>query len=373
MNVLFLDSIEKEVYGGMEEWIRLVASGLRERGLAVFVAGREDSEFMRRVHKADPQVCLFPLEISGDFNPITIAKLRKFLDSHSIDIIIVNFNKDIRLGGLAARMQGNTRVVWSVGLDITRKSIVHRVLTPKLIDGVVVPSQSLKNQIIRWGYIQPESVEVIPIGIPTLDHPVDRTKYKEVIRSKYSLPDNCTIAVTAGRFVEQKGHSYLLDAIPEIIKNNPDMRFLWLGNGPLESTLRNKASHLGIESYLIFAGMLDSVHDELDGADMMIHPSVEEPFGIAILEGMRAGLPVIASNVGGIPEVVDTNCACLVDPCNGKAISVAVNNLLADKGRLTTMGHESQKRYNDNFTLLGMCNHVERYLSTVMRKKEHHD
>ena len=130
MNVLFLDSIERNTYGGMEEWIRLVARGLRLRGHGVVVAGRSGSEFLRRMISSD--IPSLDLAISGDFNLLTIARVRRQLEADEIDVVCVNFTKDIRLGGLAARWSGSARVVWSVGLDITKDSWSHRWFTPKL-------------------------------------------------------------------------------------------------------------------------------------------------------------------------------------------------------------------------------------------------
>ncbi|RKX27260.1 MAG: glycosyltransferase, partial [Candidatus Zixiibacteriota bacterium] len=131
MNILFLNSIEKATYGGMEEWICLTAGGLVARGHHVTVAGRPGSEFLRRVSETEPGVTILPLAISGDFNPATITKLKKSLTENSIDVIVVNFNKDIRLGGLAAKLERYPKVIWSVGLNITKDSLIHRHLTPR--------------------------------------------------------------------------------------------------------------------------------------------------------------------------------------------------------------------------------------------------
>ncbi|HKK21406.1 MAG TPA: glycosyltransferase family 4 protein, partial [candidate division Zixibacteria bacterium] len=173
MNVAFLDSIETTTYGGMEEWIRLVAEGLAARGHSVTVIGREDSDFLHRMEGGNDSIRLEPMRISGDFDPMTIARLKRVLSDNAIELISVNFNKDVRLGGLAALFNGNTRVAWSLGLNITSDSVAHRFLTPRLISGVIVPSQALKNEVAASGYIEPDSVEVIPIGIPSLSRKPD--------------------------------------------------------------------------------------------------------------------------------------------------------------------------------------------------------
>ena len=98
MNILFLDSIDKNIFGGMEEWIRLVGAGLNLKGHNIYIASRRDSTFLKRVSVGNPELNQIPLSISGDFNPATIAKLYSEIKTKQIDIILVNFNKDLRLG-----------------------------------------------------------------------------------------------------------------------------------------------------------------------------------------------------------------------------------------------------------------------------------
>ena len=76
MNILFLDSIDKETYGGYQNWIRLVAMELIKRGHKITIAGRPDSEYLRRVGEADEHIVQYPLKLSGDFHPVTISKLK---------------------------------------------------------------------------------------------------------------------------------------------------------------------------------------------------------------------------------------------------------------------------------------------------------
>ncbi|MBI5267187.1 MAG: glycosyltransferase family 4 protein [candidate division Zixibacteria bacterium] len=366
MNILFLDSIECETYGGMEEWIRLVAGGLAGRGHTTLVAGRTGSEFLRRV--GSHGITTLPLAISGDFNPITIARVRQTLVEANIDLICVNFTKDIRLGGLAARWSGATKVVWSVGLDITKDSLAHRWFTPKLVDAVLVPSESLKRQITALEYVKPELVTVIPIGIE------DRSNVAAInLRSVYQLPADAIVSVTVGRFVEQKGHATLIDALPLIMEKVQNALCLFLGNGPLEASLRSRATALGIADHIAFGGMVDDVAPLIAGADLMIHPAVEEPFGIAVLEGMRAGLPIVASQVGGIPEVVGADGgARLVEPRNPIALAGAVIDMLENREEMRRAGAKNRQRFLEHFSLVQMIDRVEATFHSIAQAEPQH-
>ncbi len=372
MNILFLNSIEKGTYGGMEEWIRLAATGLARRGHDVTVAGRRGSQYLKRVSNTGTAVRTLELNISGDFNPVTISKVKKFLSAKKADVVVVNFNKDVRLGGLAARWEGGPRVVWSVGLDITKDNLVHRYLTPKLIDGVIVPSQALKRQITKAGYINERMVEVIPIGVDQKDSNLSRQQTAVNLRDKYHLPETSVVAVTVGRFVEQKGHCYLVQAAVEIVRKHPQVIFLFLGDGPLRERLESQIARLDLKKRFVLAGMLDDVGEELAGADLMIHPSVEEPFGIALVEGMRAGLPIVATRVGGIPEViVEGETAILAEPHSAEHLSAAVRELLADPSKMRSFGLAGQRRWRSEFQLTTMIDRLDRCLTEFSKVASH--
>ena len=371
MNILFLDSIERETYGGMEEWIRLVAGGLASRGHRTMVAGRSGSEFLRRV--SSHGVSILPLSISGDFNPITIAQVKQVLVGNDIDLICVNFTKDIRLGGLAARWRGPTKVIWSVGLDITKDSFSHRWFTPKLVDAVIVPSESLKRQITALEYVRPEYVRVIPIGIEESDEAVATSAAGVSLRKMFRLPPDAIVAVTVGRLVEQKGHATLIDALPAILQKAPHLFCLFLGDGPLEPHLRARATALGVTQHLVFGGMVDDVAPVIAGSDLMIHPSVEEPFGIALLEGMRAGLPIVASHVGGIPEVVGIEGgARLVEAGNPSALAGAVTDMLEDREDMRRAGEKNRQRFLAHFLLARMIDSVESAFRAIAQVEPQH-
>lgn len=366
MNLLFLNSIETDVFGGVESWIGFVSKGLIERGHRVGIAGRPGSEFIRRTAASAPGAEILELAISGDFNPFTIGKVKQYVDQRDIDIVIVNFNKDVRIGGLAARWNSFTRVVWRVGVNLTKDSLAHRFLTPRLVDGVITPSESLKRQITELGYITEEMVQVIHTGIRDTNLNVSKAEAVRQLREKYGLPADCPVAVTSGRFVDQKGHRYLVEAAPMIVQRFPQMRFLLLGDGPLESEVRSQIDRLNLKEHFVFAGLLDDFDLELAGSDIMLHPAVIEPFGIVLLEGMRAGLPVVACRVDGIPEVVaEAETALLVEPGDAESLAISTIALLGDRSMTTSFGEAGRERWRREFSYDVMLDKVEQYLEEI--------
>ena len=367
MNIMFFDTIEEDIFGGVEKWMGMVADGLIRRGHTMYLAGRKDSEFLRLSGSTNPAINIFELDISGDFNPATINLISKFLKENKIEIIVANFNKAVRLGGLASKLGTNTKLIWRVGLNLTKNKFIHRWLTPKLISGVISPSQALKDQIVSSGYITEAMVRVIPTGINEIETKISKTEARAKLLKKYQLPENAVISVTSGRFVNQKGHVFLIEAAKEIVKKYDNVRFLLVGNGQLEEMLKEKIKENQLENNFVFCGFLDNYDLEFLGADFMTHPSIEEPFGIALLEGMRAELPVIASRVGGIPEVVTENeTALLIEPERPELIARAIISFLDDPATMKKIGRAGFERWKNQFKYDIMVERVEHYIKEVM-------
>ncbi len=370
MNLLFLDSVERDTFGGYENWILLAADYFVRKGYPVTAVGRSGSEYLRRAAAFNSQIETVGLPISGDFNPLTIYRLRSLLAQERIDLMVVNFNKDVRLGGLAARWYGSTRVCWRLGLDITANGWAHRFFSPRLVDGVIVPSHALKKQVMRHGYLRDDMIRVIHNGTEDKAFVRPDPVAQAALRRKYQLSDHDLVAVVAGRFVDQKGHIYLVEAATQIVAQVPQVRFLLLGNGPLEPLLKQRIAELKLDKYFVFAGMLDNIDAELAGADLMVHPAVEEPFSHSILEGMRAGLPIVASNVGGVPEALaDEVNALLVPSKDPVLLAKAVVRMLKDAGLRDRFSQATQARWREQFRADAMMLQVEEYFELLLAKR----
>ncbi len=368
MKILFFDSIDSDIFGGLENWIGIVASNFVERGHDITVAGRPDSEFLRRIAVLSDEIKLLPVKISGDFNPFTIKTIKNYLAENDIDIAIVNFNKDIRLAGLASGWHGRTRVVWRVGLDITRDKLIHKLLTPRLIDGVITPSHDLKRQIMQHGYITDEMVKVIHNGTTIKEFPRSNPAAKKALLEKYNLPGDSMVAVSVSRFVNHKGHVHLIDAAREVVARHPEIVFIFLGDGPLEADHRARIGEYGLAKHFVFAGMLDDLDTELGGADIAVHPSIIEPFSNALLECMRAGLAIVATRVGGTAEaVIHNEHAILVEPADPDALAGAILRYLDAPDLLRQFGDAAQKRWREEFTIDTMLDKVENHLKGFLK------
>jgi|CXWL01.1.fsa_nt_gi glycosyltransferase involved in cell wall biosynthesis len=364
MNILFVNSIAPTIWGGMEEWIRLVASGLTNKGHRCFVCGRPNSVFLETIGREHPEITRFPVHMRADFSPFAIARIRKIIVQNQIDLVVTNFTKDLRLAGIAAKLAGNVPVIWSLGSNLAGSGVIHQWLTPRLTAHILVPSLALASEIGVHEYLNKAKFQITPIGLPdisTMDTIVSRLQ----IRRQFGIPDDAVVAVTSGRLVEQKGHDILLRAFVQIAGTHPGLLLLWLGDGPQRSELEQEIIRFNLSSRVILAGMRDHVPEILSACDFMIHPSRVEPYGIAILEGMRAGLPIIATQVGGIPEVTGSSAFALFPPDNDLALAHAMGTLASDMSLRADYGARSRKRYLDTLTYERMISDLEHYFAEV--------
>jgi len=161
--------------------------------------------------------------------------------------------------------------------------------------------------------------------------------------------------VTVGRLVEQKGHQVLIEALAAL----PDVLLLVAGDGPLRGALEAQAGRLGLADRVRFLGNVDDVPSLLARAEVFVLTSFNEGLPLAVLEALGAGLPVVATRVGGTPELVLTNVnGILVEPGDAKGTAAAVRTLLDDPNVAARLGQRGNELVREHFTVEKMVEGV---------------
>jgi glycosyltransferase involved in cell wall biosynthesis len=174
-----------------------------------------------------------------------------------------------------------------------------------------------------------------------------------------------------GRFSEEKGHRYLLEAMSELTRRLPGARLVLVGYGALEGDLKSRAAGLGIDGRVTFAGERDSA--ELLGAfDLFVQPSLYESQGLAILEAMAAGVPVVASDVGGVRDVVrDGVTGLLVPPADPRALATSILRLAGDPELSKTLALQAGREVRERFSSSTMIESLVSRWSSRRRSSSH--
>lgn len=223
-------------------------------------------------------------------------------------------------------------------------------LTRSLPDRVICVSEAVRQVVLEREGLDPACTLVVHNGVePLRDGVVDGSS----VRKELGLTDeNLVVGMVANFNLPVKGVPYFLDAIPLIVEAVPSARFVLLGRGVQEEALRAKAAKLGVEPYVIFAGYREEVEAFYAAMDVSVLTSLSEGLSITLLESMRQALPIVATRVGGNPEVVvEGQTGYLVEPRDTPAFAARVVELLQNDQLRLRMGRAGRDRITKHFQI----------------------
>jgi glycosyltransferase involved in cell wall biosynthesis len=250
-----------------------------------------------------------------------------------------------------------------------RLELLLDMVTARLTDGVIVVSEAVRQFAIADLKIPDNKIDVVYNGITSLPVVVDVESIRR-IRAEIGLRSDSSVVACVASLKEVKGHKYLLQAMPLILRDVPNAQFLIIGDGPLQPELRSLATALGIADKVCFAGLREDVRTILPAIDILVQPSLQETFSLAILEAMAAEKTVVATKVGGIPELVeDGRTGLLVPPENPSAIAQAVVSLLTSPDKSRMFGVAGGQRLREFFTDEKMVRRHEEIYEFYLERK----
>ena len=200
-------------------------------------------------------------------------------------------------------------------------------------DKIIVTTDFMRREVCDHFRSPWEKVEIIPNGINLKKFP--ESFDRGAVRHRYGVRDHEKLVLCVGRLVPQKGVEDLIKAVPRVVQSHHDAKFVIVGDGWLKSHLEHIARASGQEWKISFTGFIpdSELVALLMSADVLVVPSVYEPFGIVALEGMAAKVPVVATQVGGLGEIIKhERTGILVYPRNHESLAWGVNRVLSDSG-----------------------------------------
>jgi glycosyltransferase involved in cell wall biosynthesis len=350
MNVAFVNATK--IWGGVKTWILTLGKALAQRGHNVSVVGYPGI-FLDVCQQHGLEV--LPLRFGFDGNPWAIFRLTHWFYTHNVDHVVTNIEKDIYVAGVAARFVG-ARVLNRVGsaTDVKPKG-KHAFLRARMSDAFIAPSSSLAAEAReRAPWLRDQRINIIY-------SPVDTRRFSPPLKRPVSESGQLHIGIT-GRLVPGKGHRFLLEALgllpPDILAG---IRVHIAGDGPLENELRIMAAVSHLEDRVRFAGFSTSPERFLQQIDIAVFPSLREGLPNALLEAMSCGLPVVASAVGGVPEVVSNEKnGLLVPPEDSRGIADALLRLCRNKALREALGGNARREIVERFAAEVIAEQFER-------------
>ena len=243
-------------------------------------------------------------------DPLAIVQMARHFKRAKIDIVHTHLSTSSVNGCMAARLAGIPCVATVHGMS-GKLSFVFA-------DHLISVSEGVKQHLISQG-IQPEKITKVYNGIEV---PVEVISKSES-RTKFGIPQGALVLGTVARLTPMKGIEYSLRAFAEIVKALPNAVYMLVGDGDHSDRYKALAKELGIESSVFFLGYQSQVFEPLMAMDIFLFPSLKEAMGISVVEAMAAGMPVVSTNVGGLPEVVTEDMGILVPPEDAEAMARA--------------------------------------------------
>lgn len=360
MNILFISSIQ--MWGGGEVWLLDIMSGLKERGHSVSLICRPQTEL---VHNALSQgFDVHTIRIGGDFDPFVIWNARRIMKKKNIDVICTNMDKDLRFGGIAAKLAGVRGIVPSREIDYPLKNTLrYRFTYNFLATKIVVNSKATQQTILSsapWLDAQRTKVIYKGIDLSRYDHGTTSD-----IRKEFQLPSSSPLITFVGQLDERKGLQYLLEAWRSVHVEFPEAILFIVGKGKMENEIKQSIVQHNLQKNITMAGFRNDVPNILLQSSMLVLPSLWEGFGYVLVEAMAAKLPTVATATSSIPEIVEHNTSgILVPPKDSASLARAISSLLSDPSKAAIMGMRGRQIVEEKFSRERMIDEFEQVFLT---------
>ncbi len=282
-----------------------------------------------------------------------LVQLYRLIRGSRVDLVHTHTSKAGILGRLAARLAGVPHIVHTphghyfvggyAGRALTHLFVRLERWAARFTDRIIgLTEQEIRDHVAR-GIGRPEQFVVIPSGIALPEF--GTTADAPALRAALGLPASATVVGAVGRLEPIKGHRYLLEAVGRLAPRCPGLHLALVGDGELLAELRRAAEHAGLAGRAHFLGWREDVPAVLHAFDLFALPSLNEGMGRALVEAMAAGLPIVASAAGGVPEVLAGGAAgLLVPPADAEALARAIETLLADPALRARLGAAARER-----------------------------
>ena len=306
-------------------------------------------------HTENRGVRTYVIPTQGMFDWRWVLRVKRLLKDEHVDLIHAHeFDANVQ-GTFVAALSGVPLVATVHGKNYFWEKLRRRLAYQWVSRNatMVAVSENLKQFIVEKVGVDSGHVKVVYNGVDLLPHcgPADIDQcIKEL-----DLPTGDQIVGVVGNLYPVKGHQYLIAAIPAVLAKCPNTTFIFAGRGQLEGELKEQVHQLGVAPKVRFLGLRQDIPRILAVLHAFVLPSLSEGLSMAILEAMVAGKPVIATDVGGNPELVeDSETGYLVPSQNSQALADRLISLLMNRDRALQFGKVGQLRAQGQFSLRTM-------------------
>ncbi len=307
----------------------------------------------------------------------TLFALIKYIRKHRIDIIHTHLLASDIMGRVAGFLTGKPVVstVHNSREDFDheplRRQWMERWTARLMCRRLVVVSETLLDEIAEWYGLPAGRFLAISNGVDTERFRPNPEVDKAAVERSLFGEDGCDgpLVLSIARLTPQKGLNYLLEAAHKVLAVRPDVRFAIAGLGALQEELESHARSLRLDGKLVFAGARTDIPELLAASDLFVLSSLWEGLPIALLEAMSAGCPVVATEVGGVTEVVQRGALGLLSPpADPDALAEAILRALDDPQATRARGEAARAWVKAHYSMEAWVGKLERLYMRELTK-----
>jgi glycosyltransferase involved in cell wall biosynthesis len=372
MNLVHLTS--STFFGGPERQMLGLARTLADRAETTFISFAEHGRcetFLAEVRKHN-----FATHALRNDTPHLVAAIRELanaLRERGTDVLLCHGYKGILLGRLAARRAGIPALAVSRGWTYESKKVrVYEWLerrTLKFMDRVVCVSEGQADKVRRWCRVPESRLCVIPNSARLEAFARRAPDARDQLTAFFTAYTPERIVLAAGRLSPEKGFAVLVESARDICQKDPGAGVVIFGEGGEREMLTRRLAELKLRDRVVMPGFRNDLDSLIPAADLVTLPSFTEGLPNIALEASAAGVPVVATAVGGCPEVIaDGETGLLVPPGNPDALAGSILSLLADSDRRVAFGNAGRRRMHERFTFEAQANAYWNLFHTIGMK-----
>lgn len=335
--------------GGAERMIATLSSELNQGQYRVIVGLSRPGWLQDECKRLNVETRIIPLD--GPFHMQWFKVCFDLIRSEQVALIHAHEFSAIVYGWVVSRFAGVPFVGTVHGKNYfwekLRRRLAYRVISWS--GRLVAVSEDLKRFIMSAVGVPEAQVQVIYNGVRDTD-PVAESE-ADRCRTELGIQPGNPVVGSVGSLYPVKGHQYLLDAMPGLIRRHPSITLLLIGSGDLDASLKEQARRMSIEGHVRFLGLRLDIPRLLASMDVFVLPSLSEGHSLALLEAMQAGKPVVATRVGGNTELVcDGETGILVPSKDPDALTEALHRLLDNRAMRDAFGLQAMRRVQKQFS-----------------------
>lgn len=355
-----------KVWRGGQRQSFLLCQELKKSGYSIQLCVQPGSPLHKKALEAS--VPVLPVRMRGEFDVLAVLRLARLMKQKKCRLVHFHDAHSLAVGSAAAALAKVPLRVISRRVDFPLGgSYFSHLKYTRDIDVLIAVSQNVKEVLIRGG-LDPGKIRVIPDGI---DYSLfDEAASSDYLRREMSFGSDDFLVGIIAHLADHKGHKYLIRATQILKEKAPKIKVIIVGSGPLRMKLDKQARDIGVEDIVYFLGFREDIPQILSSLDLFVLTSYLEGFGSSILDAMACRLPVVATQVGGIPElIVHEETGLLVPPRRSRSLAEAILRIYENRELGDKLGQRGYELVHRKFSARAMASKILLVYERIAKEK----